>query len=103
MGSRRARCARRRFRAPGCRPPRHAGAARTVGGLAGAAAEHPPELTHAPRDPLVNLVEHLTTLIHRVADRPRLNWSGIEAPRTHHSPGRPPEPPNPETPRRRSH
>src|SRR2546422_9612270 len=49
-----------------------AGATAAVPALAArAAAKHRRELKHPPRDPVRNLIEHGTTLVHRVPDRPR--------------------------------
>ena len=39
---------------------------------------HGDELSHAPGDPLVDLVEHLSSVIHRIVDRARLNRGRIE-------------------------
>ena len=48
------------------------------GELAGGTTEHAPELTRAPRDSLVDLVEHVAALIHRIPDRPRLHRCRVE-------------------------
>src|SRR6266566_108227 len=55
--------------------------------LAGAAVEHAPELPHAACDPLVDLVEHVAALIHRIPDRPRLHRCRVEVAEDHYIAG----------------
>src|SRR5213592_2910994 len=63
----------------------------SASGLASAAVEHAPELPHAACDPLVDLVEHVAALIHRIADRPRLHRCRVEVAEDHYIAGSSPE------------
>src|SRR5207247_2495421 len=69
------------------RPVRNAYGLRAtaVGGeLTPGAPEYGDELSRAPCDPLVHLVEYLAALIHRIPDRPRIHWRRVQVPEDQH-------------------
>jgi len=61
------------------------------------------EVSHAPCDPRVYLVEYFTTLIHGITDRPRLDSGRVEVAKDHYVPWPAPEAFTHEAPLRRVH
>src|SRR5438105_13096869 len=57
---------------------------RTAGGLILDAADDGDELSHAPRDALVDSVEYFAFLIHGIPDRPRVHRCRVEVTENHH-------------------
>jgi len=66
-------------------------------GLTPGAAEYGDELSHAPCDPLVHLVEDLAALIHRIPDRPPIHWRRVQVPEDQHVARQSPKPLTDET------